>query len=140
MDKTKFFITPILLVTGLLAFGTATAGPPDPDPIWRGGPPSAEQQLARLSQELGLDEGQSREMLRLLQKAQSEHDALRTRMFEQFQPELCALRQDTQADILEILTPEQEALFLRLQEQKQSQAGKGHRRRLSAPDCDGFGG
>jgi Spy/CpxP family protein refolding chaperone len=61
-------------------------------------------------------------------------------MFEEFQPELCALRESTQADILDILTPEQGELFLQLQEQKQSQAGNNKRRRWSDQDCDGSGG
>jgi len=140
MSKSRFALPPILLATGLLLFGTALAGPPDHDPMWRSGPPTAEQHLARLSQELGLDAEQSRQMLRLLQDAHAEHEALRARMFEEFQPELCALREGTQADILDILTPEQGELFLQLQEQKQSQAGNNRRRRLSAEDCDGSGG
>lgn len=140
MSKSRFALPPILLATGLLLFGTAMAGPPDHDPMWRGGPPTAEQQLARLSQELGLDAEQSRQMLGLLQDAHAEHEALRARMFEEFQPELCALRESTQADILDILTPEQGELFLQLKEQKQSQAGNNKRRRWSAEDCDGSGG
>lgn len=140
MSKSRFALPPILLATGLLLFGSALAGPPDHDPAWRGGPPGPEQHLARLSGELGLNEEQSREMLRLLQDAHAEHDALRARMLEQFQPELCALRQNTQADILEILTPEQGELFLQLQDQKRSRDGNTRRRHGPAQDCDGFGG
>ena len=140
MSKSRFALPPILLATGLLLFGAAMAGPPDHDPMWRGGPPNAEQHLARLSQELGLDAEQSRQMLGLLQGAHAEHEALRARMFEEFQPELCALRESTQADILDILTPEQGELFMQLKEQKQSQAGNNKRRHWSAEDCDGSGG
>jgi Spy/CpxP family protein refolding chaperone len=140
MSKSRFALPSILLATGLLLFGTAMAGPPDHDPAWRGGPPSPEQHLARLSGELDLNEEQSREMLQLLQTAHAEHDALRTRMLEAFRPELCALRQDTQADILEILTPEQGELFLQLQDQNRSRDGNTRRRHGSAQDCDGFDG
>jgi len=127
-------------MTGLLASGSVMAGPPDHDPMWRAGPPSPEQHLARLSQELDLNEDQSRQMLRLLQDAHADHEALRTRMHEQFQPELCALRQDTQAGILDILTAEQAETFLLLQEQNQSRAGQARQRRFSSADCEGFGG
>jgi len=140
MKTTKFAMPPLVLLSGLLALGSVMAGPPDHDPMWRAGPPSPEQHLARLSQELDLNQEQSQQMLRVLQDAQADHDALRARMHEQFQPELCALRQDTQAGILEILTPEQGELFLELQEQNQSRAGQARQRRFSSADCEGFGG
>jgi Spy/CpxP family protein refolding chaperone len=106
----------LLAMAALLTTGSALAGPPDRDDSWRMGPPSAEQRLARMSQELGLDHEQARQMLELLQAAEAEHDAIRARFFEQAGPEICAVRQNTEAEIMALLTPEQAAQYQLLRE------------------------
>ena len=53
-------------------------------------------------------------------------------------PEICALRETTEAEILAILTPEQAAAF---QQMKQDRAGKRHARHdPPGLDCSGQDG
>jgi Spy/CpxP family protein refolding chaperone len=136
--KNRISICPALLaMAALLTAGSALAGPPDHDGSWRMGPPSAEQQLARLSQELGLDREQSRQMLDLLQAAEVEHEAIRARFFEQAGPEICAIRQNTEAEIMALLTPDQAEQFQRLKEDRLDRRMKlqHHNRSYALPDC-----
>jgi Spy/CpxP family protein refolding chaperone len=103
------------------------------------GPPNAEQRLARMSEELGLDPDQSRQMLRLLQEAQADHEAVRARFYEEAGPELCAIRQNTEAEIMALLTPEQAEQFQLLKEEnalRRSLKQRGHRGAF--PDCPGL--
>jgi Spy/CpxP family protein refolding chaperone len=110
-------ISLILATASLLTAGGALAGPPDHDGSWRMGPPGPEQRLARLAQNLDLSPEQSQQMLQLLQDAEADHQAVRARFFEEAGPELCAIRQNTEADILDLLTPEQAQLFQLRKEQ-----------------------
>jgi Spy/CpxP family protein refolding chaperone len=111
---------PVILATAaLLTAGGALAGPPDHDGSWRMGPPGPEQRLARLAQGLDLSPEQARQMLEVLQDAEADHQAVRARFFEEAGPELCAIRQNTEADILALLTPEQAA---ELSEQREDRA------------------
>jgi len=115
------------------------AGPPGEDGSWRMGPPNAEQRLARLSQELGLDREQSRQMLELLQAAEADHEAVRARFFEEAGPELCAIRENTHAEIMALLTPEQAGLYQLLREENGERRIQQGRYRLGAfPDCPGL--
>jgi len=123
----------------ILTTGAALAGPPGDDGPWRMGPPDAEQRLARLSQELGLDREQSRQMLELLQAAEADHEALRARFFEQAGPEICAIRQTTEAEILALLTPEQAELYQLLREENAERRNHQRHSRIGAfPDCPGL--
>ena len=125
-----------LAATALLVSAAAYAGPPDHDGSWRMGPPNAEQRLARMSQELDLNPEQSRRMLQLLQEAEADHDAVRARFFEEAGPELCAIRQNTEAEILDLLTPEQAEQFQLLKEEnalRRNLKQLGHRGAF--PDC-----
>jgi Spy/CpxP family protein refolding chaperone len=128
---------PVSLATAaLLVSAAAYAGPPDHDGSWRMGPPNAEQRLARMSQELDLDPVQSQQMLQLLQEADADHEAVRARFFEEAGPELCAIRQNTEAEILALLTPEQAEQFQLLKEENALQRKLKQRGRHGAfPDC-----
>lgn len=130
----------ILAAAALLNAGGALAGPPDHDGSWRMGPPGPEQRLARLAEGLDLSPEQSRQLLEVLQAAEADHQAIRARFFEEAGPELCAIRQNTEADILALLTPEQAE---QLQERKQQGPDRGTRQRhgtgsgLDCPANDG---
>lgn len=132
----------LLAMAALLTAGSALAGPPDRDDSWRMGPPSAEQRLARMSQDLGLDREQARQMLELLQAADAEHEAIRARFFDEAGPEICAIRQATEAEIMALLTPEQAAQYQQLREdQLARREQQQHRNRSNMSlDCPANGG
>jgi Spy/CpxP family protein refolding chaperone len=127
---------PILLATAaLLTAGGAVAGPPNHDGTWRMGPPGPEQRLARLAQGLDLSPEQSRQMLEILQAAEADHQAVRTRFLEEAGPELCAIRQNTEADILALLTPEQAAQFSEQREDRAEHRAQNRQGAGPALDC-----
>jgi len=132
----------LFAVAALLTAGSAFAGPPDHDGSWRMGPPDAEQRLARMSQELNLDREQSRQMLELLQAADAEHEAIRARFFEEAGAEICAIRQNTDAEIMALLTPEQAAQFQLLKEDRLERRSQlqHHNRSNARLDCPGDDG
>ena len=130
-----------LAAAAVLTAGTALAQSPHRDgrgheAPHHGGPPSAEQQLARLHEQLQLTDQQSIQLLEVLQAREEEHEALRARMMEQMRPEICSLMQDTEADILAVLTPEQGAQFLELQEDRRARALKRGGRGKAPVDCE----
>jgi Spy/CpxP family protein refolding chaperone len=137
--KNRILKTPVILATvALLTAGGALAGPPDHDGSWRMGPPGPEQRLARLARGLDLNPEQSRQMLEVLQAAEADHQAIRTRFFEEVGPELCAIRRNMEADILALLTAEQAARFL---EHKEEGPGRQAQRRQGTGamlDCQAY--
>ena len=137
--ENRFAKLPALLAAAaMLSAGAAFAGPPGQDGSWRMGPPNAEQRLARMSQELGLDREQSRQMLELLQAAEADHEAVRGRFFEEAGPEICAIRQNTEAEIMALLTPEQAEQYQLLRAESVQQRNRNRRRAADLPDCPGF--
>jgi len=125
-----------LAATALLASAAAYSAPPDHDGSWRMGPPNAEQRLARMSQELDLSPEQSRRMLLLLQDAEADHEAVRARFFEEAGPELCAIRQNTEAEIMDLLTPEQAEQYQLLRDEYAQRRNQGQRKGFGAlHDC-----
>ena len=112
----------ILAVAALAASGPALAQqrPADqdlqrPDPQgWHMPRVGAEQQLARLSEQLQLSDEQSLQLLEVLQAARDEREILQARVMEQMQPEICAQMRNTETAILEILTQEQAQQFEQL--------------------------
>jgi len=127
---------PVLSLAALLTATTLQARPPESDDHWRFGPPDAEMQLARLNQALDLTDEQSAQLLRVLQAAEVERADLHARIMEQMQPEICALMQATEAEILAVLTPEQAATFAQLKEDRQSRFTGRHGHGMGLPDCD----
>jgi Spy/CpxP family protein refolding chaperone len=140
MNQRTSRISLVIAAAALLTAGGTLAGSPDRQGSWRMGPPGAEQQLARLSQELDLTPDQSRQMLQLLQAAEDEHEALRARFFEQAGPELCAIRQSTEAEIVALLTPEQAEQFQLLREEGALRRDRHRNRAGDFPDCPGDDG
>ena len=134
-----------LAAAAVLTAGTALAQSPHRDGRWHegpshGGPPSAEQQLARLHDQLQLTDRQSVQLLEVLLAREEEHEALRASMLEQMRPELCSLMQNTEADILAILTPEQGEQFLELGAERRARAHQHGGRGNAALDCEELDG
>jgi Spy/CpxP family protein refolding chaperone len=138
MNRKQLSLAAILILAGLLTTGAALAQAQRADPSrspdrpWHHEPRGAEQQLAHLDHALDLTDEQSLQLLEVLQLAEAEREALHARAMESFQPEICALRQNTEADIFAILTPEQ-AETLRLLQQER--AGRREHRHGFMPDC-----
>ena len=106
-----------------------------PDRERRSGPPSAEQQLARLSEFLDLRDDQAMRLLLVLQNAHDDHEALHKRMMQDYGADICAQRERVQEQILAVLDAEQAALFERHRGGLQERAS-GSRQRL---DCAAYG-
>jgi Spy/CpxP family protein refolding chaperone len=127
--KNHLFTYPAILSLSALMFAaSAMAEPPrgnGPGGEWHHGPPGAEQQLSRLDQALDLSDEQSAELLAVLQAADAERQALHERVMAEFRPEICALMQDTDADILAVLTPEQAATWQQMKEERRQRQGGG---------------
>ncbi len=124
MNRKKPVLVTTLSLAGLLSAGAAMAQGqgPRPDRHRLHGPPTAEQQLAHLERALDLTDAQSLQLLEVLQTAQAEREALHERIMESLGPEICALQQSTDAEILAILTPEKAAAW---EERRQERAGRG---------------
>lgn len=135
--KNHLFTSPAILSLGALMFAaSAMAEPPrgnGPGGEWHHGPPGAEQQLSRLDQALDLSDEQSAELLAVLQAAEAGRQALHERVMAELRPEICTLMQDTDADILAVLTPEQAATWQQMKEERRQRqnggqdGGRGHR-------------
>jgi Spy/CpxP family protein refolding chaperone len=138
MNRKKPVIVATLFLAVMLTAGLALAQNERLDRQWHHGPPGAAQKLAHLDQALDLSDQQEQQLLDVLQAAEAEREALHAEAMDAYQPEICALRQTTEAEILAILTPEQIAT---LEELKQERAGKREGRRgqrgLDCPDEDG---
>lgn len=139
--KNHLFSHPaVLSLSALLFAASAMAEPPrgnGPGGEWHHGPPGAEQQLSRLDQALELSDAQSAELLAVLQAADAERQALHERVMADFRPEICALMQDTDADILAVLTPEQAENYRQMQEERRQRQGGGRGHRFGDLDCAG---
>lgn len=125
-------VTGMLLIS-LLASGNALAQRKEMTRDWQDKPPSAEQQLHRLSTALDLDDQQSLELLVILQEQAENRAALHAQVMEMIGPEVCAQRAAFEEDILAILNEEQTVEFLRILEDRQSKHRGGRFRGL---DCD----
>jgi len=131
----------VLTLAFLLVSGAAVAAPPGDGPRWRDGarhgPPGAEQQLARLDEALNLSDEQSAELLALLQSADAERQALHEQILEQYRPQFCDLKNETETAILSVLTTEQAETFAALKAERQDcAAGRGWGPGGPMLDCD----
>lgn len=135
--KQKFLLTQITIaLASFLMVSTATAENSEHHKSRHKGGPSAEKHLAHLDSALDLSDEQSAELLEVLQAAEDEREALHQAMMEQYRPEICALRDATEAEIAGILTPEQAAQFEDLQEGRKDRWQRRHEHRsLAALDC-----
>ncbi len=133
MNRKKTVILATLILAVTLTAGQALAQSERLDRQWHHGPPDAAQKLAHLDQALDLSDEQALQLLEVLQTAEAERESLHAAAMDAYRPEICALRQTTEAEIRAILTPEQIAT---LEELKQERAGRREGRRgPRAPDC-----
>jgi Spy/CpxP family protein refolding chaperone len=137
MNRMKPALLATLMLAGLFSAMAALAQAERADRYWHHGPPGAEGQLAHLDRALNLTDEQSLQLLEVLQVAEAERTALHERVMESIRPEICALKQSTEAEILAILTPEQAAAF---EQMHQERAGRDEGRRAGrhggrALDC-----
>lgn len=118
----------ILAISCLLAAGSTFAQSEDGKGKrnGRGGPPSVEERLARISERLDLSDEQAVEMLQLMQIQNRERKAFRDANMEEMAPEICAMQDDHEAAILEILDDEQEVEFIEMKDKFKNRA-KGRR-------------
>jgi Spy/CpxP family protein refolding chaperone len=137
--KSRFSTFPAILPLAALLFtASAMAEPPHgtgPGGEWHHGPPGAEQQLSRLDQALDLSDEQSAELLAVLQAAEAERQALHERVMAEFRPEVCALMQGTDADILAVLTPAQAETYQQMKEERRQRKGGGGGHHYADLDC-----
>ena len=73
------------------------------------GPPTPEMHVARLTEELGLDEAQAAELLEIFTAADAERDALRAQHEELIRKDMCALHDSVSEQVNSVLTPAQQA-------------------------------
>lgn len=139
--KSKTFATASTIVCGLLLAASTYAWNPDRpgDPGERHGPPTPEQQLAHLAGRLQLTDEQSAQLLQVLQAADADREELHQQIMTQIGPELCAVRKQTEADILAILTPEQAEEFAQLRDEHQARS-QNRRNGGPFPDCSAYDG
>ena len=132
----------ILLCAGLLTSPALQAGKYQGGPGWGNddwdrGPPTAEEKVARMDRALDLDDDQADALLDILRKADDERGAIHARFRDEYGPELCSLRDNVEADIAAILTPEQALQLEELRQQRRygdGTHGQQHRNRLRL-DC-----
>ena len=138
MNRKKPVLVATLFLAIMLTAGMALAQTERLDRQWHHGPPGAAQKLAHLDRALDLSDEQASQLLDVLQAAEAEREALHAQAMDAYRPEICALRQTTEAEIRAILTPEQVA---RLEQLHQERAGRRDGRRgppeLDCPDEDG---
>ena len=128
-------------LAALLPAAAALAQAERTEHFWHHGPPGAERQLAHLDRALELTDEQSLQLLEVLQVAEAERAALHERIMESLHPDLCALKQSTEEEILAILTPEQAETFQQLHEERANRHEERHAGRHGRPalDCPGDG-
>ncbi len=120
------------VLASLLLAGNALAERKQDKRDFFGGPPSAEEKLVHMNEALDLSDEQAVDMLRVLQDKEEKREALRAQTEALMGPEICALMNETEEDILAILTPEQAEQFLQMREDRRARAeakGRGGRRK-----------
>jgi Spy/CpxP family protein refolding chaperone len=111
-----------LLITLLLAFATGTTFAQNQNGNGQSGGkngPGAgagnDTRIERMTEQLGLDDAQVVQMMAIFEASQ----ALRAEEQEKFRQIMSDIRDDTNAEILSVLTPEQAALHAELQQKRE---------------------
>ncbi len=124
----------ILAAVSLLATGNALAQMHKGHKDWSKGPPTAEEQLARLSSALELDSKQSADMLVVLQQQEENRAALHEKIKQQMGAEICAQRAASEKAIVEILTDTQTEQYLQMKKERKERHGGDHMLDLDCPE------
>lgn len=149
MKKLMLFVLPLLIVCA------STFADSESHRSGKGwGPPTPEKHVARLTDELGLDESQAAELLQIFTAADAEREALRAQHEELIRKDMCALHDSVSEQVATVLTPAQQvqldelhaAKKQRLEAKKAEHEGEGeegHRRGRHGgrhgkgfPNCD----
>lgn len=143
------FVLPLLIVC---ASAFADSGSHRSGKGW--GPPTPEKHVARLTEELGLDEAQAAELLEIFTAADAEREALRARHEELIRKDKCALHDSVSEQVNTVLTPAQQAQLDELhatmkqrheakKAEREAEGEEGHRRGRHGgrhgkgfPNCD----
>ena len=130
------FVLPFLILC------TSAYAEPESHPGGRGwGPPDPQHHVARLTEELGLNEDQAAELLEIFTAADAEREALRA----QHEQDMCALHEGMDEQVRAVLTPAQQAQLVELraefkarhEERMENHDGPGRgKHRRGFPDCD----
>ena len=103
-------------------------------------PPSVEDRVARLAEELELNESQTASLLSIMTAADEEREAMRERHEALIRADICALKASTSAEIEGILTSEQAAEFEEIEANMEARHDRwaGHRGKHPKPwrDCE----
>ena len=139
--KTRLFtITSILVMASLLLTGNALAQKQHGNRDSFGGPPSAAEKLARISENLNLSDQQEIDMLVVLQDKEAQREQLREQTDALMRPEICGLMIETEKDILAILDEDQAGQFMQMKDERRNRDNdrNRHRGRMGPPDCSGY--
>lgn len=102
------------------------------------GPHDAETRVAHMSRQLDLSDEQSVQLLLVMQAAEEEREALRERIIEQMEPELCALQLDTESEISNILTEDQQAEMEAMRQERDGKQRGRPARGMGKLDCSAY--
>lgn len=141
MNQMTRIIPLALAMSGLLMAGSALAQPPGGGHDWHHRSFGAEEHLAKLDEALDLSDEQSEQLLPILQEAEANRRALHERVMEAHRTEICALMEDTHAQILAVLTAEQAEEFEDLKAERLSRFERRFGDRgMGGLNCDGENG
>jgi hypothetical protein len=104
----------------------------------RNGPPTAEDRLARMSEALDLSADQALAMLEVLLAAEQRQAQIREQNRALIEPQVCADRLATEADVLAILDDDQALLFQEMKAQRESRANQRKSRHGPSFDCSAY--
>lgn len=102
------FVLPLLLVCAS-AFADPDSSPDSRRSGKGWGPPTPEMHVARLTEELGLNEAQAAELLEIFTAADAEREVLRAQHEELIRKDMCALHDGVSEQVTTVLTPAQQA-------------------------------
>jgi len=112
----------------LIVTASAIAQPDPPRDKGDWGPPSPEERVERMTEELGLDEQQQAKLLDIFKAADEERDALRKKHEEEIRKDVCAHFASVNGQVKSVLTETQAAQFDERLARKKAHV-EGHHRR-----------
>lgn len=140
-NRTQSFLITLMATAALSTAAWAAPGQGNgADFDGRKGPPTAEEKLARLSEALDLSADQAVAMLEVLLVAEERQAQTREELRTLIEPQVCADRLATEADVLSILSAEQALLYQEMKAERESRANKRRDRHGPSLDCSAYAG
>ncbi len=134
----KIILSSLLFCLLIAANAAAQAGPYGGGGHWE--PPTAEDRVEHLSQDLDLNEEQAAKLLDVFTASDAERDALRKEHEELMRQDMCAFHDKMTGQIKSVLTAEQSAKFDELMARREAHREGHHGRhgkdRWSPGDCE----